>query len=283
MNKTFLILSCLALLSQPVMGERTRTSEIPAEAQAAIDKWMEGVRKENERIEKARQAGEMPVAPPVIEETPFEVQPLRPLDEGEAKTARNEEQTYRWPSSAVAPVTAEVLNFIFDGYPISRLFFSDGGWLWAMPTLPDFTIRQDPSPYSTRLQNSLFPNVEIQFSFFAEGSFLPDILPPSIEGYLKGLRQEHGKAIKLPTEALAANTRVPINGSFWWNIPYTLVDPEGQRPDVAVVDYIFSIEPYIIIVRHRGPANNVRAGTQMLQNALERSYTATERPTDLLE
>lgn len=276
MKKTLLILSSVALLFQTAIGEGTRSSEIPAEAQAAVDKWMKGVRKENEKREKAIEAGEVPATPPVVEEAPFEVHPPQPAED-EAKAAKDSGQIYPWPDSAVAPVTAEVIDYVFDGYPVSRLFFSAGDWLWALPTLPDFDIQQDPNPYSVRLQNTLFPNVEIQVSFFGEGSFLPDILPPSIEGYLKGLREKHGKTIQLPDETVTANTRVPINGSFWWSIPYTLVDPDGENPDIAVVDYIFSIEPYLIIVRHRGPERTVKAGTEMLQNALRRSYTPDER------
>lgn len=281
MNSRFLFTLLLALAPCAVFADRNAPSELPPGAQEEIDKWMEQVRTANERRAKLREEGIDPATMVPPETPPFEIQPLPP--QVDTSIGQPLPGAIKWPSSAVASMDAQVKTFLFDGFPISRLIFSSGDWLWAMPVLTDFDVRQDRGPASVRLENTLFPDTEIQFSFFPGESFLPDIEPDSIEGYIKGLREQHGRRIQLPNETIAANTRVPINGSIWWNIPYTLVDPEGQRPDVTVVDYIFKIEPYLVVVRHSGPARTVRAGTNMLQDALRRSYTPTEPPQEIAE
>lgn len=280
MHKHLLIALILTFTPLHAKADRSATAELPPGAQEKVDAWLEQVRVADEKRTKLQEAGVDPEALVAPEPPPFEIQPLPPRDE---KPTPQQQVAIKWPASAVAPMNAEVISFLFDGYPISRMLFSSGNWLWALPVLTDFNIHPERGPASVRLENTLFPNTEIQFSFFADGSFLPDIEPASIEGYIRGLREQHGNAIRLPKETIVANTRVPVNGSIWWTVPYTLVDPEEQRPDQAVVDYIFKIEPYLVIVRHSGPERTVNAGAEMLQNALRRSYNLDDYPTELLE
>lgn len=282
MNHSLTFFLLLVVLTSPIASaaDRTRSSELPPEVQAQIDQWMAQVKAEDERRAKLIEAGVDPATFDPPEPPPYEVMPPPPAAD---KPNRNSGSgAIPWPKSGAAPMDAKVITYLFDGYPITRMLFSNGSWMMTMPVPVDFAIHPERGPASVRMQNVLFPNTEIQFSFFAEDAFLPDLEPSSIEGYIKGLQELHGQAIRLPEEPIAANVRVPINGSIWWSIPYTLVDPNGQETDVSVVDYIFKVDPYLIVVRHRGPARIIRSGTPMLQDALIRCSTPSSPPQPIV-
>lgn len=172
-------------------------------------------------------------------------------------------------------ITVQYINEQFDGMESRYLQFSGNGFQARRFSGGDWVLASEPSPgASLSFYHRLVPDLAMDYSVFSSSDLFDELSESKLRAYVAKLSSQYKSRKLLMAEPGASKAPVgsmPLMGSSYWEIRYSLVDPVTKNHKAAVLEFVtVSSDGRNHRLRFTGPPESLEPMEATLRSELSR-------------